>query len=49
MSSVKPDESMIELPGRNEIELKINYNTFKTKTHYWHPSKTAKGIPPLPP
>ena len=47
MSSVKPEESMIELPGRNEIELKINYITFKTKTHYWHPSKNYKrGSPP---
>ena len=32
----KPDESMIELPRRNEIKLKINYTIFKTKTHYWH-------------
>ena len=40
---------MRELPRKNEIELKINYTIFKTKTHYWHPSKTAKGILPLPP
>ena len=33
MSSVKPDESMIELPRRNEIKLKINYTIFKTNTH----------------
>ena len=32
MSSIKPDESMIELPRRNEIKLKINYTIFKTKT-----------------
>ena len=49
MSSIKPDESMRELPRKNEIELKINYTIFKTKITTGIRQKLLKGYPPSPP